>query len=147
MLAAYGTLVIGFVDNMLRPLLVGKDTKMPDYIVLISTLGGMAVFGLTGFVLGPAIAALFMATWDMFAEIQQQEEEAAARNAAQNPVQPQAELLAEPVSVPAANPVDASPEQKKPATEPQTFPRTANKTLVSCTSNTAFTPFLRHLQL
>ena len=117
-LAAYGTLVIGFVDNMLRPLLVGKDTKMPDYIVLISTLGGMAVFGLTGFVLGPAIAALFMATWDMFAEIQQQEEEAAARNAAQNPVQPQAELLAEPVSVPAANPVDASPEQKKPATEP-----------------------------
>lgn len=117
-LAAYGTLVIGFVDNMLRPLLVGKDTKMPDYIVLISTLGGMAVFGLTGFVLGPAIAALFMATWDMFAEIQQQEEEAAARNAAQNPVQPQAELLAEPVSVPAANPVNASPEQKKPATEP-----------------------------
>lgn len=117
-LAAYGTLVIGFVDNMLRPLLVGKDTKMPDYIVLISTLGGMAVFGLTGFVLGPAIAALFMATWDMFAEIQQQEEEAAARNATQNPVQPQAELLAEPVSVPAANPVDASPEQKKPATEP-----------------------------
>lgn len=117
-LAAYGTLVIGFVDNMLRPLLVGKDTKMPDYIVLISTLGGMAVFGLTGFVLGPAIAALFMATWDMFAEIQQQEEEAAARNAAQNPVQPLAELLAEPVSVPAANPVDASPEQKKPATEP-----------------------------
>ena len=117
-LAAYGTLVIGFVDNMLRPLLVGKDTKMPDYIVLISTLGGMAVFGLTGFVLGPAIAALFMATWDMFAEIQQQEEEAAARNAAQNPVQPQAELLAEPVSAPTANPVDASPEQKKPATEP-----------------------------
>lgn len=117
-LAAYGTLVIGFVDNMLRPLLVGKDTKMPDYIVLISTLGGMAVFGLTGFVLGPAIAALFMATWDMFAEIQQQEEEAAAKNATQNPVQPQAELLAEPVSVPAANPVDASPEQKKPATEP-----------------------------
>lgn len=117
-LAAYGTLVIGFVDNMLRPLLVGKDTKMPDYIVLISTLGGMAVFGLTGFVLGPAIAALFMATWDMFAEIQQQEEEEAAGNAAQNPVQPQTELLAEPVSVPAANPAEARPEQKKPATEP-----------------------------
>ena len=73
-LAAYGTLVIGFVDNMLRPLLVGKDTKMPDYIVLISTLGGMAVFGLTGFVLGPAIAALFMATWAMFAEMQEQDE-------------------------------------------------------------------------
>ena len=73
-LAAYGVLVIGLVDNVLRPLLVGKDTKMPDYIVLISTLGGMAAFGLTGFVLGPAIAALFMAAWDMFADLQQQEE-------------------------------------------------------------------------
>ncbi|RGE46867.1 AI-2E family transporter [Comamonas testosteroni] len=73
-LAAYGILVIGLVDNVLRPILVGKDTKMPDYIVLISTLGGMAVFGLTGFVLGPAIAALFMAAWDMFTEIQQREE-------------------------------------------------------------------------
>ncbi|GAA4000636.1 AI-2E family transporter [Comamonas faecalis] len=66
-LTAYGILVIGLVDNVLRPLLVGKDTKMPDYVVLISTLGGMALFGLTGFVIGPAIAALFMACWDLFA--------------------------------------------------------------------------------
>lgn len=65
-LAAYGVLVIGLVDNVLRPLLVGKDTKMPDYIVLISTLGGMALFGLTGFVVGPLIAALFIAVWDLF---------------------------------------------------------------------------------
>ena len=66
-LTAYGICVIGLVDNVLRPLLVGKDTKMPDYVVLISTLGGMALFGLTGFVIGPVIAALFMATWDLFA--------------------------------------------------------------------------------
>lgn len=66
-LTAYGICVIGLVDNLLRPILVGKDTKMPDYVVLISTLGGMALFGLTGFVIGPAIAALFMATWDLFA--------------------------------------------------------------------------------
>jgi len=66
-LTAYGVGVIGLVDNLLRPLLVGKDTKMPDYVVLISTLGGMALFGLTGFVIGPVIAALFMATWDLFA--------------------------------------------------------------------------------
>jgi hypothetical protein len=59
----------------LRPLLVGKDTKMPDYIVLISTLGGMALFGLTGFVIGPVIAALFMAIWDMFTRMQLQDEE------------------------------------------------------------------------
>lgn len=73
-LAAYGVLVIGLVDNVLRPLLVGKDTKMPDYVVLISTLGGMALFGLSGFVLGPAIAALFMAAWELFATMQEQEE-------------------------------------------------------------------------
>jgi predicted PurR-regulated permease PerM len=66
-LALYGVGVIGLVDNILRPLLVGKDTKMPDYVVLISTLGGMALFGLTGFVIGPAIAALFIASWDLFA--------------------------------------------------------------------------------
>ncbi|MEG2632401.1 MAG: AI-2E family transporter, partial [Comamonas sp.] len=67
-LAAYGVLVIGLVDNVLRPVLVGKDTKMPDYVVLISTLGGMALFGLTGFVIGPLIAALFIAVWDLFSQ-------------------------------------------------------------------------------
>ena len=66
-LIAYGVCVIGLVDNILRPILVGKDTKLPDYLVLISTLGGMSLFGLTGFVIGPAIAALFVATWDLFA--------------------------------------------------------------------------------
>ena len=66
-LTAFGVFVIGLVDNLLRPILVGKDTKMPDYVVLISTLGGMALFGLTGFVIGPVIAALFMATRDLFA--------------------------------------------------------------------------------
>ena len=64
LLIAYGVLVIGLVDNVLRPILVGKDTKMPDYVVLISTLGGMAIFGFNGFVIGPVIAAMFMAVWD-----------------------------------------------------------------------------------
>ncbi len=82
-LATYGVLVIGLVDNVLRPLLVGKDTKMPDYVVLISTLGGMALFGLSGFVLGPAIAALFMAAWELFASMQAQEEEQLSRENAQ----------------------------------------------------------------
>jgi predicted PurR-regulated permease PerM len=66
-LTAFGVLVIGLVDNLLRPLLVGKDTKMPDYVVLLSTLGGISVFGLNGFVIGPVIAAMFMAAWDLFA--------------------------------------------------------------------------------
>ena len=72
-LTAFGVFVIGLVDNILRPILVGKDTKMPDYVVLISTLGGMGLFGLTGFVIGPVIAALFMATWDIFAASTQSE--------------------------------------------------------------------------
>ena len=40
---------------------------MPDYVVLVSTLGGMALFGLNGFVIGPLIAAMFMAVWEIFA--------------------------------------------------------------------------------
>ena len=66
-LFAYGVLVIGMVDNFLRPILVGKDTKLPDYLVLLSTIGGMALFGLSGFVIGPVIAALFIAVWHLFA--------------------------------------------------------------------------------
>jgi predicted PurR-regulated permease PerM len=65
-LALFGALVIGSADNILRPILVGKDTKLPDYVVLISTLGGIAVFGANGFVIGPVIAALFVAVWEIF---------------------------------------------------------------------------------
>lgn len=67
-LMAWGVGVIGLVDNVLRPRLVGQTTHMPDYVVLTSTLGGMAVFGLNGFVLGPTIAALFIAIWHLEAE-------------------------------------------------------------------------------
>ena len=66
-LTVFGIAVIGMVDNVLRPILVGRDTKMPDYVILISTLGGMTLLGLNGFVIGPVIAALFMACWDLFA--------------------------------------------------------------------------------
>lgn len=65
-LVLFGVLVIGLVDNILRPLLVGKDTRMPDYLILISTLGGLTLFGLNGFVIGPLIAALFIACWDLY---------------------------------------------------------------------------------
>jgi len=67
-LGLFGIFVIGLVDNVLRPILVGKDTRMPDYMILISTLGGLAIFGLNGFVIGPLIAALFMSSWDIFIE-------------------------------------------------------------------------------
>ena len=65
-LVAYGAVVIGLADNVLRPILVGRDTKLPDYLVLFSTLGGMSLFGITGFVLGPLIAALFLVFWNIF---------------------------------------------------------------------------------
>src|SRR5262245_55752099 len=74
-LMAYGAFVMGLVDNVLSPLLVGKKTEMPDYLVLISTLGGLAIFGLNGFIIGPLVAALFIAVWDIFA---------ASRQSAQN---------------------------------------------------------------
>jgi predicted PurR-regulated permease PerM len=65
-LIAFGAGVIGLVDNVLRPILVGRTTRIPDYLVLLSTLGGIAIFGLNGFVVGPLIAALFIAFWDIF---------------------------------------------------------------------------------
>lgn len=64
-LVLWGVLVIGLIDNLLRPMLVGKDTHIPDYVVMISTLGGMAVFGINGFVLGPMIAAMFISVWHL----------------------------------------------------------------------------------
>lgn len=62
-----GTVLIGLADNVLRPVLVGRDTQMPDYVILVTTLGGLTVFGLSGVVIGPVVAALFLAVWDMFA--------------------------------------------------------------------------------
>jgi predicted PurR-regulated permease PerM len=67
-LVVWGVLVIGLVDNVLRPVLVGKQTRMPDWLVLIATLGGLAVFGIDGFVIGPVIAAVFIAAWDIFSQ-------------------------------------------------------------------------------
>jgi predicted PurR-regulated permease PerM len=66
LLIAYGALIMGNVDNVLRPVLVGKETKMPDYLVLLSTLGGIVVFGVNGTVIGPLIAAMFIAAWGLF---------------------------------------------------------------------------------
>jgi predicted PurR-regulated permease PerM len=65
MLSLYGIFVIGLADNLLRPILVGKDAGMPDYVVMIATLGGMVVFGVNGFFIGPTIAAMFIAVWHL----------------------------------------------------------------------------------
>ncbi|MFQ5634962.1 MAG: AI-2E family transporter, partial [Gammaproteobacteria bacterium] len=62
----FGSVVIGLLDNLLRPLLIGRDAKMPDYVILLSTLGGLSLFGISGFVIGPILAALFLSVWTMF---------------------------------------------------------------------------------
>jgi predicted PurR-regulated permease PerM len=67
-LVLIGALLIGIVDNLLRPILVGRYTRLPDFLILVSTLGGLAVFGLSGIVIGPVIAAFFLTVWDMFAQ-------------------------------------------------------------------------------
>jgi predicted PurR-regulated permease PerM len=71
LLIAYGVLVIGLVDNLLRPILIGQETEIPDYVVLVSTLGGIATFGANGLVIGPVIAAMFLAVWAVFSASRQ----------------------------------------------------------------------------
>ena len=61
-------LLVGSLDNVLRPLLVGKDTKMHELFILFGTLGGIAMFGVIGFIIGPIIAALFVTVWDIYGE-------------------------------------------------------------------------------
>lgn len=61
--------VVSSVDNLLRPHLVGSDTKMPDLLILLSTLGGISMFGATGLVLGPILAGLFITSWHIFSGV------------------------------------------------------------------------------
>lgn len=69
LLAAWCILVVGTIDNFLRPWLVGKDTKMSDLLVLLSTLGGLTMFGAVGVVIGPIVAALFVTVWEIYGEV------------------------------------------------------------------------------
>jgi len=67
----FGSLFISSVDNLLRPVLLGRDTQMHSLLIFLSTLGGIAAFGFSGFILGPVIASLFLAAWKLFPEIYQ----------------------------------------------------------------------------
>jgi predicted PurR-regulated permease PerM len=64
--AAFCALVVGSVDNLLRPTLVGRDTQLHELMIFLSTLGGLMFFGASGFILGPVLAALFVTVWEMF---------------------------------------------------------------------------------
>jgi predicted PurR-regulated permease PerM len=65
-LAVFCAAVVGSLDNLLRPILVGKDTQMHELMVFFSTLGGIVMFGIVGIIIGPIIAALFAAIWDLY---------------------------------------------------------------------------------
>lgn len=65
-LAAWCAAVVGTIDNLLRPRLVGEDTQMPDLLILVSTLGGITLFGAAGLIVGPIVAALFITVWEIY---------------------------------------------------------------------------------
>ncbi len=67
-LVIVGVLVVGLADNLLRPMLVGRTAQLPDYVILLATLGGLSVFGFSGLVIGPVLAALFFVSWRLFEE-------------------------------------------------------------------------------
>jgi predicted PurR-regulated permease PerM len=68
LLFSWCAVVVGLIDNFLRPRLVGRSAQMPDLLILISTLGGIALFGPIGFIVGPVIAALFVTVWDLYGQ-------------------------------------------------------------------------------
>jgi predicted PurR-regulated permease PerM len=65
-LGGFCAFIVGSVDNVLRPRLVGRDTQMHQLLIFFSTLGGLLLFGAMGFILGPILAALFVTSWEMF---------------------------------------------------------------------------------
>jgi predicted PurR-regulated permease PerM len=86
-----GVFIIGMIDNLLRPILVGRDTRMPDFVVLIATLAGLELFGLNGFIVGPVIAALFIAVWNLVSDAKNGLIEADPPEGAAPAVDPEAE--------------------------------------------------------
>ncbi|MEM1195583.1 MAG: AI-2E family transporter [Pseudomonadota bacterium] len=76
---AAGFFVISSADNILRPILVGRDTGIPDWIILITTFGGLSLFGFSGIVIGPLVAGLFLASWSILQEQRAEDEEAAQK--------------------------------------------------------------------
>jgi len=63
-----GLFIIGLIDNILRPVLVGHEAHIPEFVVLIATIAGLRLMGLNGVIIGPIIAALFLAAWKIATE-------------------------------------------------------------------------------
>jgi predicted PurR-regulated permease PerM len=65
-LGIFCALVVGSIDNLLRPILVGKDTQMHELMIFFGTLGGIIMFGIMGMIIGPIVAALFITIWEIY---------------------------------------------------------------------------------
>lgn len=76
LILSFGAMVISTVDNLLRPVLIGKDVAMHPLLIFLSTLGGIAIFGLSGFVIGPIITSLLLAVWEMYDQFYRRDGEA-----------------------------------------------------------------------
>lgn len=101
-LAAFCGLLVGSVDNFLRPRLVGRDTAMHELLILFGTLGGIVMFGIVGVIIGPIVAALFTTVWEIYGVVFRDYLPAAARGrAAESPAPPP----------PEAGAPEATPEQ------------------------------------
>jgi predicted PurR-regulated permease PerM len=92
----FGFLVISNIDNVLRPILVGRDTGLPDWIILITTLGGISLVGFSGIVIGPLMGGLFLACWSILKE--QREREEATEGALAVAVEPGPATLGDPAA-------------------------------------------------
>ncbi len=68
-LALFCGLIVGSIDNVVRPRLVGKDTQMPDLLIMLGTMGGIMMFGVLGLILGPIVAALFVTIWEIYGSV------------------------------------------------------------------------------
>ena len=113
-----GFFIISSADNILRPILVGRDTGIPDWIILITTFGGLSLFGFSGIVIGPLVAGLFLASWSILQEQRAEDEEAAklyrTKVAPDGKVRPEAVAQVAPAGAPmlakTANPKAANQE-------------------------------------
>jgi len=65
-LGIFCAIIVGSIDNLLRPILVGKDTQMHELMIFFGTLGGIIMFGVMGMIIGPIVAALFITIWEIY---------------------------------------------------------------------------------
>jgi len=86
-------LVVGAVDNFLRPRLVGKDTRMHELLILFGTLGGIIMFGVAGIIIGPIVAALVVTVWEIYGVAFQDELPGGAEPATGDPEQDDSRIL------------------------------------------------------